>query len=194
MHGVIRWRRCYQMKNPGSICFARSDSQPSHRTGRSRNHSNSDRSSCNPMCSQTRPIQSIAFKPLSIKIRSNMKTFLARVLPILFLCVSASAVTAGDFESAILSPSSLTLQINVPADRFLIIRNFTQEGGSTRGFVTVNTTSGKANVLTAAIVDPTNTTPLEVINNVVVAGPAGVTVTCPSDATDCFISYRKGSD
>jgi hypothetical protein len=48
-----------------------------------------------------------------------------------------------------------------------------------------------ATVLTASFV---NTTPVEVINNVVVAGPASVSVTCPDLAATCFITYRKGDD
>jgi len=35
---------------------------------------------------------------------------------------------------------------------------------------------------------------LEVISNVVVAGSATVNVTCPADATNCFITYRKESN
>jgi hypothetical protein len=46
------------------------------------------------------------------------------------------------------------------------------------------------NVLAAAILDMT---PLEVINNVVIAGPADVTVTCDPSAT-CFVSYKKDSN
>ena len=57
----------------------------------------------------------------------------------------------------------------------------------------VTTHTGTANVLTAAILDPSNTSSLEVINDVVIAGPADVTVTC-GDGTDCFIAYRKGSE
>jgi hypothetical protein len=63
--------------------------------------------------------------------------------------------------------------------------------------VTVTTDNGAANVLAAAIVDSgTSSTSiaLEVISNIVVAGPATVNVTCPVDATDCFITYRKESN
>ena len=113
-----------------------------------------------------------------------------------FLCVRDLCVFAGSFQSATIMPGG-SLSIEVPDSRFLVIRNFTQEGGTTRGVVTVTTDSGTANVLAAAIVDSgTSSTsiPLEVISNVVVAGPATVTVTCPADATNCFITYRKESN
>jgi hypothetical protein len=103
---------------------------------------------------------------------------------------------AGDFKSVILQANAVLPTITVPADHFLKIRNFTQEGPATsRGVVTVTTTSNglTANVLTAAIIDP-EATPgsLEVINSVVIEGPASVTVTCGD--TTCFVSYKKDSD
>lgn len=109
------------------------------------------------------------------------------------LSASTVLVSAGEFKSAIISPGA-SLSINVPGDHFLKIRNFTQEGGTTRGVVTVTLTqamSQSANVMSAAIVDPTLTSALEVINDIIVGGPADVAVTCPADATQCFISYRK---
>lgn len=119
----------------------------------------------------------------------------------------AGFVFAGDFKSEIITGGHF-LTINLSDDHFLVIRNFTQEGGTGRGLVTVMTTAGlTANVLAATIIDsgtspaptatpsPTPTPlPLEVINNVVVAGPATITVTCPTDATTCFVSYKKDSD
>lgn len=111
-------------------------------------------------------------------------------------CASAMSAFAGSFQSATITPGG-SLAIEVPDSRFLVIRNFTQEGATTRGVVTVTVDSGTANVLAAAIVDSgTSSTsiPLEVISNVVVAGPATVTVTCPADATNCFITYRKESN
>jgi hypothetical protein len=78
----------------------------------------------------------------------------------------------------------------------MLIRNFTQEGGTDRGAVTVGkpnnaTATSTPVVLTAAIVGPMSATE-EVINDVVIAGPADVTISCGSDATgNCFISYKK---
>src|SRR3954468_17047456 len=122
-----------------------------------------------------------------------MKANVFRSLVVVFLSASAGMVSAGEFKSAIISPGG-SLSINVPGDHFLKIRNFTQEGGATRGLVTVTLNHGmseSANVMSAAIVDPTLTSALEVINDIIVGGPADVAVTCPADATQCFISYRK---
>jgi len=126
-----------------------------------------------------------------------MKTALARVLPVLFFFVFTKFAAAGDFVSVVIQPPDTPTTITVPPDRFLIVRNFTQEPATpptatTRGTVSV-TTPFSATVLTATIVDQ-NATPgsLEVVNNVVIAGPATVMVT-PGNTT-CFITYRKGTD
>ncbi|MDQ2823969.1 MAG: hypothetical protein M3R29_00775 [Verrucomicrobiota bacterium] len=81
--------------------------------------------------------------------------------------------------------------ITVSDNHFLRIRNFTQDGGSTRGRVSVTLGSGgtATNILTAAKID---TTAPETINSVVIAGPATVTVTA-GDATT-FITYTKEKD
>jgi hypothetical protein len=119
-----------------------------------------------------------------------------RFLVAALFCAFATFVMAGDFKSVILQANAVLPTITVPADHFLKIRNFTQEGPATsRGVVTVTTTSNglTANVLTAAIIDP-EATPgsLEVINSVVIEGPASVTVTCGD--TTCFVSYKEDSD
>lgn len=123
-----------------------------------------------------------------------MKTIVTRSLIAVVFCASAVFAFAGSFQSATIAPGG-SLTIAVGDSRFLVIRNFTQEGGTSRGVVTVTTDTGTANVLTAAILDTSSTAvPLEVISNVVIAGPATVTVTCPADATDSFITYRKESN
>ena len=125
-----------------------------------------------------------------------MKTTGTRCLIAVAFCASVISVFAGSFQSATIAPGG-SLTIAVADSRFLVVRNFTQEGGTSRGVVTVTTDTGTANVLAAAIVNSgTSSTavPLEVISNVIVAGPATVTVTCPADATDCFITYRKESN
>ena len=132
-------------------------------------------------------------------IRANlegMKVVGGRRLITAFFCASAICVSGGSFQSASITPGG-SLPVEVPDGRFLVIRNFTQEGGATRGVVTVTTDSGTANVLAAAVVDSgTSSTsiPLEVISNIVVAGPASINITCPADATNCFITYRKESN
>jgi hypothetical protein len=122
-----------------------------------------------------------------------MKNFLR--LLVFGICMLAGLAFASDYKSETLGPAGFKF-IRVGGGAFLVIRNFTQDGGTQRGVVTVNTTSGTASVLTAAILDPMNTTPgaLEVINSVVIAGPADVTVTCAADATDCFVSFKKDSE
>lgn len=125
-----------------------------------------------------------------------MKTLLVRLFSVFIFFILIRFATAGDFVSTVIQAGQSPLQIIVPADRFLVIRNFTQETGATmRGSVSVMTSTFTANnVITATLLDPNNTTPgsLEVINNIAIAGPATVTVT-PGD-TNCFITYRKGTD
>jgi len=125
-----------------------------------------------------------------------VKAINGRYLIAAFFCAFAISVFGGSFQSATITPGG-SLAIEVPDGLFLVIRNFTQEGGTTRGVVTATTDSGTANVLAAAIInsDTSSTSiPLDVISNVVVAGPATITVTCPADATNCFITYRKESN
>jgi hypothetical protein len=124
----------------------------------------------------------------------KMKIPGSRFLVATLFCASAAFVIAADFKSKILQATE-RLTITVPADHFLKIQNFTQEApATTRGFVTTTSDGLTANaVLTAAIIDPMATPgSLEVINSVVIAGPANVTVTC-GDST-CFVSYRKDSE
>ena len=101
-----------------------------------------------------------------------------------------------DFKSATFATSLDTIRVH--ADQFMLIRNFTQENGTTRGMVMVTKPPGSSStpgtpvpVLAAAIL--TASTP-EVINNVVIAGPADVDVTCGNTTGNCFISYKKDSN
>ena len=101
------------------------------------------------------------------------------------------ATFADDFKSAVVSSTGLNVRVH--DDQFMLIRNFTQDTTqATRGMVMVSKPPSAAaiNVLAAAVLD---TTPVEVINSVVIAGPADVTVTCDPNAT-CFISYKKDSN
>jgi len=123
-----------------------------------------------------------------------MKAARARYLIAALFFTSAALLFAGDFKSEFIAAGTPLPSIHVPNDHFLVIRNFTQEAGAfTRGYVTVTLpgSPSPATVLTASIVDPLGS--IEVINNIVVAGPADAIVTC-GVPTNCFITYRKGSD
>ena len=82
-------------------------------------------------------------------------------------------------------------------DQVMVIRNFTQEDGMTRGVVMVTPDSSPTpvNVLAAAILNPSTANPPDVINSIVIAGPADVSVTCgASMGKNCFISFKKDSN
>jgi hypothetical protein len=124
-----------------------------------------------------------------------------RFFLLLLVAGFAGSIFAADFKSVIITTSALT--INVPDDHILHIRNFTQEGGTERGVVTVKINNQTANVLNAAIIDntavtspaatPSPTGPPEIINQIVIAGPATVTVP-PIPGATLFISFRKEQD
>lgn len=123
-----------------------------------------------------------------------MKVAGQRSLTVVFLCASALLAVGNDFKSEIL-PMGGSKLLSVPDNHFLVIRNFTQEGGTTRGIVTVTDNNAQiANVLAATIIDPATATPVEVVNSIVIAGPSAVTVTCGTGATHCFVSYRRDSE
>jgi hypothetical protein len=111
-------------------------------------------------------------------------------------CVLHSLAFAGAFISDIITPTSSPLTISVPDKHFLRIRNFTQEGGSQRGVVTVNSNGQTSNVLAATMIfangssTPTSSIPPEIVEPVVIAGPAQVTV-APVPGATLFITYRK---
>jgi hypothetical protein len=124
----------------------------------------------------------------------TIKMHLGRWLVAFFL-LNAGFVFAGGFKSKIITSSPLT--ITVPEDRFLKITNFTQEGGTERGVVSVNLSGdagGSANVLTATRIDlstgiNSQTFP-EINNRVVIAGPAEVRVS-PVPGATLLITYKK---
>src|SRR6266700_906695 len=130
-----------------------------------------------------------------------MEIFFGRFLVACVLLGAASFVFAGEFKSHIITSSPLT--ITVQDDHFLRISNFTQQGGVDRGVVTVTVndqtdqtgqTGQTANVLTASRIDSStggaSQNPPEIINRVIIAGPAQVTVAPVLGAT-LFITYRK---
>jgi hypothetical protein len=119
----------------------------------------------------------------------------ARVLgaaAVLFcLSIGVSPVFAGPFHTKIIGPSDSPLVLTVAENVFLQIRNFTQEGGSARGTVNVAINGVPANILTASQINSTSLLLApEVINRVVIAGPATVTVSPVAGAT-LTITYRK---
>ena len=124
----------------------------------------------------------------------TIKMHLSRWLIALFL-LNGGFVFAGGFKSKIITTSPLT--ITVPDDRFLKITNFTQEGGTDRGVVRVNLSGdsgGSANVLTATRIDLSTginaqNVP-EVVNKVIIAGPAEVRIAPVMGAT-LVITYKK---
>ena len=146
-----------------------------------------------------------------------MRNSFVRFFVVIVLCGVATNLLAGPFRSQII-PQGTQIDITVPDGVFLHVRNFTQEGGTDRGVVTVTITgqTTSAVVLAATVIavqstagtaGPTGTatptptptpTPipvpaasaLEPINTVFIAGPATVTVSAPSDAT-AFITYKK---
>ena len=120
-----------------------------------------------------------------------MKRQTAAALVIASFCAVASFVIAGEFKSVVITPKSESLTIDVPDIQFLAIRNFTQEGGSQRGVVTVTADGQTNNVLTAALIDQGLSVPPEFVKKVVIPGPAQVTVAPVSGAT-LFITYRRG--
>ncbi len=126
-----------------------------------------------------------------------MKTPFPRLFLALLFFASVTSLFADDFKSKIVEQNGTLLPdpIHVPDGQHLVIRNFTQDGGTMRGLVNVYLipTGQSADVLAATIIDPNSSPALEVINRLVIAGPANVTVTC-GDGTSCFITYKKESD
>jgi len=118
-----------------------------------------------------------------------MRNFL-RVLALVLMALPGVA-WGDDFKSMVVA-SGVTADLpRIHGDQFMLIRNFTQDDGSPRGVVTVTKppNSGTAvNVLAAAALDAS---PPDVINSIVIAGPADVSVTCGTTSGNCFISYRK---
>ena len=119
----------------------------------------------------------------------------ARYFVALAFFAAAAVAFANPFKSKIITSSALV--ITVPDDHFLKITNFTQEGGTDRGVVSVTLTGedgGSANALSATRIDLSTGSNSqnfpEIGNRVVIAGPADVTVQ-PVTGAMLFISYRK---
>jgi len=118
-----------------------------------------------------------------------MKIRFGRSLVACVLLGAASFVFAGGFKSRIITSSPL--MITVSDEQSLRVRNFTQQGGVDRGVVTVTLNDQSANVLTASRIDTSSlSTSQETLNQVVIAGPAEVTI-APVVGATLFITYRK---
>jgi hypothetical protein len=118
----------------------------------------------------------------------------------LAVCGFAGVAFADDFKSVVIAGDNGVSSTSLPrvhGGQFMVIRNFTQDASAstTSGVVTVTKPPGgtSVSVLTSAILDPANSP--EVINNVIIAGPADVSVTCgASPGSNCFISFKKDSN
>src|SRR6266404_9446380 len=118
-----------------------------------------------------------------------MKILFGRSLVACVLLGATSFVFAGGFKSRIITSSPL--MITVSDEQSLRVRNFTQQGGVDRGVVTVTLNDQSTNVLTASRTDTSSlSTSPETMNQVVIAGPAEVTIAPVAGAT-LFITYRK---
>jgi hypothetical protein len=120
-----------------------------------------------------------------------MKILFGRSLVACVLLGATSfAFAGGGFKSRIITSSPLT--ITVPDEHFLRVRNFTQQGGVDPGVVTVTLNDQSANVLTASRIDTSTLSPAspETMNQVVIAGPAEVTI-APVVGATLFVTYRK---
>ena len=122
----------------------------------------------------------------------------ARCLIAVVMLSAATLAFAHPWKSRIITTSTLT--ITVHNEEVLNNNNFSQEGGTDRGVVSVTfngENGGTANVLAAIRIDLSTGANSgnfpEISNRVIIAGPAEVTVVPVTGAT-LFISYRKESN
>jgi hypothetical protein len=122
----------------------------------------------------------------------------ARCLIAVVMLAAASFAFAHPWKSKIVTTSPL--MITVHDEEVLNIKNFSQEGGTERGVVSVTFTGengGTASVLAAIRIDLSTGSYSqnfpEISNRTIIAGPAQVTVAPVAGAT-LFISYRKESN
>ena len=114
------------------------------------------------------------------------------------MLAAANFAFAHPFKSKIITTAPL--MITVGDDQFLNIKNFSQEGGIDRGVVSVTFTGengGTANVLPAIRIDLSTGSNSknfpEIGNQVIIAGPAQVTV-APGLGATLSITFRKESN
>jgi hypothetical protein len=131
----------------------------------------------------------MALLPQGFRLCTNILSARAALLVLIFSCFAF----ADDFKSLTLDPLTPSEIIRVHNGQFMVVRNFTQEDGFLRGVVTVTkppSTGTSVAVLTAALL----TDRQNVINSVVIAGPADVVFTCGDTAGHCFVSYKKDNN
>ena len=131
-----------------------------------------------------------------------MRTLTVRFFVAAVFLAAAAFAFANPFKSKIISSDDSLLEIIVPADHFMKITNFTQDGGTDRGVVQVvlpgdQENGGSTNVLTAARIDLSTGANVqnapEVDNRVTIAGPAIVRIR-PIVGAKLFITYKKERD
>ncbi len=120
-----------------------------------------------------------------------MKSFMARLFAVM-ICSGLLIfhASAGPYHTRVITSSSVPLTLSIAQNVFLRIRNFTQEGGSVRGTVAVTVDNQTVNILSATQINATTAVAPEVMNRVVIAGPATVTVNPVAGAT-LTITYQK---
>jgi len=121
-----------------------------------------------------------------------MKSIIGRSIGVLLgVALMAHSVLAGPFHTKIITATDEPLTLTIAQNVFLRIRNFTQEGGVTRATVMVTIGNQTVNILSASQIDANSIgTAPEVLNRVVIAGPATVTVNPVVGAT-LAITYQK---
>jgi hypothetical protein len=123
-----------------------------------------------------------------------MSKIFCRLAPALFVLIFSRAVFGDDFKSLTISSGSPSETFRVHNGQFMVVRNFTQDDLiGARGVVTVTKppSGTPVNVLTTATLDAS---PPDIINSVVIAGPADVVFTCGDTTGNCFVSYKKDNN
>jgi hypothetical protein len=130
----------------------------------------------------------------ALGVPTALKKIFPAFAPAFAVLIFSCLAFADDFKSLTIGTGATMPLPKVHADQFMVIRNFTQDDlVATRGVVTVTKPPGgtPVNVLSAAALDAS---PPDIINNVVIAGPADVSVTCGDTNGNCFISFKKDSN
>lgn len=120
-------------------------------------------------------------------MKKIFRSFAAVLLVLAFACFAFG----DDFKSLTISSGGSSETIRVHNGQFMIIRNFTQDDlTGSRGVVMVAKPPGgtTVNVLSAAALDAS---PPDIINTVLIAGPADVTIVCGDTTGNCFVSFKK---
>lgn len=123
-----------------------------------------------------------------------MSKIICRLAPALLILIFSGFAFGDDFKSLTIPSGTPSDTIRVHNGQFMVIRNFTQDDLlGLRGVVTVTKPPGgtPVNVLSAAALDQS---PPDIINSVVITGPADVVFTCGDTSGNCFVSYKKDNN